>query len=479
MFDILLETLSRESRILVVGDVMLDSYVSGRAGRISPEAPVPVLRVGGRRDVPGGAGNVALNLAGLGATVTLTGGTGGDEAEKILAGLLDEAGVVFRPCRLHRPTTRKTRVVSGRQQMIRIDEEETSLLSKADANRVYTELDSLDWSAFDALLISDYDKGFCTPDVCRHILDRAGAAGIRVFVDPKGSAWDKYRGAWLVTPNLKELSVIAGEPVPNKDVPVTRAARTVRERFGLEHLLVTRSEQGMSLVSADGETHIPTEAREVFDVSGAGDTVVAALARLSAAGMALPDAVEAANRAAGVVIAHAGTYPVSAAELLEASREDRAPWTEKVIPYDDAADLSQSLKDTGKRVVFTNGVFDILHAGHVSYLDRAAALGDSLILGLNSDASTRRLKGPERPVNPEDSRAMVLAALAAVDYVIVFEEDTPLDLIRAVAPDVLVKGGDYRIEDIVGREYAGRTTTLPFLEGHSTTSIIGKTRGDG
>ena len=468
--------LSQPSRILVVGDLMLDAYIQGDAQRISPEAPVPVVRVRDRRHVAGGAGNVAMSLAGLGAEVTLVATVGEDSAATTLGGLLGGGGIRFQPIQVDRPTTLKTRIVSDRQQMMRIDEEESSSLETGEEARVTANLGQLDWSTFDAVLISDYHKGFCTSTICARVLEHARASGVRVFVDPKGVDWERYRGAWLVSPNLAELNAICGSAVPNLDAAVGVAAAEVRSRFDLAHLLVTRSSQGMTLSGEHETVHVPTLAREVFDVSGAGDTVIATLCRLCAAGATLTESLPVANCAAGIAIAHAGTYPVQTTELLAEYRPETRAGSSKLCTLEEVVSLANAARAEGRQVVFTNGVFDILHAGHVSYLEQAAALGDMLILGLNSDASTRRLKGPSRPVNSEEARAAVLSGLEAVDHIVLFDADTPIDLIRTLRPDTLVKGGDYRPEDIVGREYAGRTQVLPYLEGHSTTAIIATAR---
>jgi D-beta-D-heptose 7-phosphate kinase / D-beta-D-heptose 1-phosphate adenosyltransferase len=478
--------LQQSPQILLVGDVMLDRYVSGRTERISPEAPVPVLRVERRWSAPGGAANVAMNLLGLGAQVALFGMAGDDPEGDELESRLQEAGVNPLLSRTKRPTTVKTRLLAQHQQMMRIDEETVGPPEDADRERLLTALDRLDFTQYGAVVLSDYNKGLCFPELCESVISKARANGTPVIVDPKGLDWDRYLGATVITPNLKELAAVgACEPV-NEDGLIVRTAQKIRERLGIDYLLVTRSEQGMTLIGPDEPRHVATVAQEVSDVSGAGDTVVATLARFVAAGAPFHDAMIWANDAAGCVVRHAGTVPITLPELkvgLRQRLEGDGLGFETIVPIDRAEELAVELRRQGKRIIFTNGCFDLLHPGHLAYLRQARELGDVLIVGLNTDASIKRLKGEDRPINPEEARAVMLSALRFVDHVVLFgnleEEDTPTELIRRIQPDMLIKGGDNRIQDIPGREHAKETRVLAFIEGYSSTSIIQRARESG
>lgn len=458
--------------ILIVGDVMLDTYHMGDVKRISPEAPVPVVHVKRTYSVLGGAANVARNLLGLECCPVVIGLRGDDHNGLIMEDMFDQLHIRHTVLTSLYPTITKTRVVGNNQQVVRLDfETPVSLLDEDTEQQLLNAIDRALPEA-ELVVISDYGKGVCNATLCQHIIRQARALGKAVIIDPKGSDWDKYRQATVITPNLKELSVVAGCDVRNENEAVHPVADRILRAYQLDSLLVTRSEKGMSYVSPRTSLDIPTEAREVYDVSGAGDTVVATLAAAMAAGFAVEDALFLANKAAGVVVGKIGTSPILYKEL-----SDQLGGTGidgKIVRRDHLPELIKDLRNKGRRIVFTNGCFDILHRGHVTYLNKARQLGDVLILGLNSDESVHRLKGPTRPVNDEQSRAFVMAALEAVDYVVIFGEDTPHELIRVVAPDVLVKGGDYKIEDIVGREFAKETVTIPFVDGFSTTQTIEK-----
>lgn len=454
--------------VLVVGDVMLDQYYEGNVNRISPEAPVPIVHVKNVRNVPGGAANVVNNLAGLGVPSILVGAVGRDGNRDLLVELLKLDRCDFVPVEKKAQTTTKIRVVGAHQQVVRLDFEDAGDIDAGTIDEILRSVRGKIDKA-DIVVISDYGKGLCTPTLCSEIILEAKKRGMKVVVDPKGTQWDKYSGAFLVTPNMKELSDVAGRPVTNENGAVEKAGAEMLGKYGIDNLLVTRSDKGMTLTGAGGMLHIPTVARDVFDVSGAGDTVVATLSAMLAAGAGLEKAVRLANRAAGVVVGKFGTAPILHDELFEKDIDD---YDNKFIGLESFAVIHKSLRDAKKKIVFTNGCFDILHRGHLRYLREARSLGDILIIGLNSDDSVRRLKGEGRPVNSLSDRAYMLSALPFVDYVIPFGEDTPRDLIGAIRPDVLVKGGDYREEDIVGREFSGRTVTIPFVEGYSTTSIL-------
>lgn len=466
-------------RVFVVGDMMLDRVVRGSVDRISPEAPVPVVRYQEEESLPGGACNVAHNLVRLGCAVQIFGMVGDDPQGEDLLGMLAHKGIDFRGILGDRPTTTKTRVVANRHQLLRIDREEVRWLSEDEEGRLWGALEgSLAQGRPSVLVLSDYGKGVCSKELCARIISRFASLSVPVLVDPKGNQWDKYRGAFLVTPNLKELGMVIGQGIPNSDDAVEAAARQVRERFQLGYVMVTRSEMGLSLVGEDLVMHERSSAREVYDVTGAGDTVVAVLASLIGAGVDLPQGARWANRAAGYVVGREGTYAIGVQELLSLL----APEAKTALAsWEDAAAVAEAWRSEGKVVVFTNGCFDVLHPGHVRCLRAAKAMGDKLVVGLNSDRSVRGLKGPQRPLNPQWMRAEVLSALEMVDMVVIFDQDTPLELIRAIRPQVLVKGGDYRLEDIVGApdvmSWGGRVEVVPLLEGVSTTGIIGKARG--
>jgi D-beta-D-heptose 7-phosphate kinase/D-beta-D-heptose 1-phosphate adenosyltransferase len=325
----------------------------------------------------------------------------------------------------------------------------------------------------DTIIISDYGKGVISPKVSQLVISTANQMGKATIVDPKGSDWSKYQNATIVTPNVKELAEVANRRVNNSDYEIISAGQEVRARYGLKYLVVTRSEKGVTILSEEGVTHIATKAKEVYDVSGAGDTVVATMACALAVGASIQNAVDIANAAAGVVVSKVGTVPITMDDLLHylhAKREDSA------IPLDRLVMLIDGYKKRGKRIVFTNGCFDILHRGHVDYLRKAKSLGDILVLGLNSDSSVKRLKGESRPINNEEDRAFVLAALDSVDYVVIFDEDTPKELLSHIKPDLLVKGGDYTPETVIGKEYAKEVAIIDFVDGYSTTRTIERMR---
>jgi len=454
------------TRILVVGDVMLDRYWTGHTRRISPEAPVPVVRVEHQRGVPGGAGNVALNLAALDVAVTLAGVTGDDEAGRELAAALSAAGVSLALRTVAGvPTITKLRVISRNQQLIRLDfEDDLSAGGEIAA-------DSLPLDAVDLVVLSDYAKGtLAHPEA---IIAAARDAGVPVLVDPKGQDFSRYRGATLLTPNHAEFSAVVGDT--QDDAALVERASSLRRDLSLEALLVTRGERGMTLVTHDGVVHLSADAREVYDVTGAGDTVIAMLAAAIAAGSNFEQAAQLANLAAGVAVGKLGTATVTRDELQQAMHR-RGVGGRSVVSQDDLVAIVADARARGQRVVMTNGCFDILHAGHVAYLEEAKRLGDRLIVAVNDDASVATLKGPRRPVNPLADRMSVLAALAAVDWVVPFSDDTPAALIAALAPDVLVKGGDYRPEQIAGADTVlasgGEVRVLAFQEGRSTTRIL-------
>ncbi len=477
--QLLVERLAR-ARVLVVGDVMLDRYVYGSVERMSPEAPVPVLRQSGERAMAGGAGNVARNIAALGGTALLIGLVGDDAAGRELSALLGEAHrvaprLITDPAR---PTTLKTRFIAGRQQLLRVDGEAPNPAAGGTAQALVAALKEMLPGA-DVVLLSDYAKGVLSEEVLPHAIALARGAGKRLIVDPKSRDFHRYAGADLLTPNRGELAAataVAGED----DDSVAAAARQAIASAGVGAVLVTRSERGMTLVENGREPlHLPAEAREVFDVSGAGDTVIATLAAALAAGTGLPQAARLANTAAGIATGKLGTAVVHPADLLGALQARTVLASEaKVVALETALERVQRWRAAGERIAFTNGCFDLIHPGHVSLLGQARAAADRLVVGLNSDASVRRLKGEGRPVQNETARGIVLASMGAVDLVLIFDEDTPIGLIEAIRPEVLVKGADYRLEQVVGADivqgYGGRVVLADLLAGHSTTGTIAR-----
>jgi len=459
-----------DARVLVAGDLMLDRYWYGATERISPEAPVPVVHVRGVEQRPGGAGNVALNLAALGAAPRLVGAIGHDGPGRDLDALLASAGVA---CRFHRQagaaTITKLRVISRNQQLIRIDfEDGFPGLQARDLLPLFAPL--LEESAL--VVLSDYGKGALRAP--RVLIEAARSRGLPVLVDPKGRDFTIYRGATLITPNLAEFEAVAGACSDNADM--VRRAETLLENCGIGALLITRGADGMTLVQPGQEPiHLGARAREVFDVTGAGDTVVATLAAGLAAGLALPQATALANLAAGIVVGKLGTATVTVAELRRLLRDPEAT-SRGVLSESELLAAVADARAHGERIVMTNGCFDLLHAGHVAYLEQARERGDRLVVAVNDDDSVRRLKGPGRPVTDLAQRMAVLAGLASVDWVVPFSEDTPARLIGAVLPDVLVKGGDYRPEQIAGHDvvlaHGGTVEVLDFLDGHSTTALL-------
>lgn len=472
--------------LVVVGDVMLDRYVFGSVSRISPEAPIPVLHASRTELRPGGAASVAAMVVGLEARVRLVGAVGDDRAADALGELLysiavERGGLVRLEGRL---TTVKTRMVAGgathrnKQQLVRVDEEDTSPLDAADVARLIAAFEERLPGA-GCVIVSDYAKGVISPELVAAVIARCRAAGVPVVVDPKGSDYTRYRGCTLLTPNRGETLAATGIS-PRDRASFEAAGRRLLEIAQCDAALVTLDKDGMALVEPDRPLDfVPTTPREVFDVTGAGDMVAATLGVALADGRPLADAVRLANLAAGVEVEKIGVMPVSRTEMREALARSQA-LPAGILSLDELLESLTPLRTAGARVVFTNGCFDVLHAGHARYLGAARRLGDVLIVGLNSDASVRRLKGPDRPVNPQEDRAELLASLAAVDYVVLFDEDDPSRLIEAIVPDVLVKGADWREKGVIGRDVVeaagGQVVLIDLLEGRSTTNIVRRIR---
>ncbi len=465
-------------KIVVIGDVMLDSYYYGSVSRISPEAPVPVNKVNNQSENLGGAANVAANLAFLGCKVYLCSAIGDDENGKKLTSVLDSLSIDHSSILVseNRQTTNKLRIIGSNQQMLRLDFEDIQNLTDNEEDELFARLRKLMSEGVNGIVISDYAKGVCTKSFCQKVITQAKAANIPVLVDPKGYNWDKYENVDFITPNVKELGECLQQSLQNTTPIITKAAREALDKYKVKSILVTRSEQGMTFVDKDKEFTVEATAREVYDVSGAGDTVAAAFIAGVSGGLTEATAAFLANEAAAIVVARAGTYAIRRDELLAHLLEKECKTDEKHRPlnWQEIKVLAQSWRRLGKKIIFTNGCFDILHTGHITYLEKAAKLGDILILGLNSDASVRRLKGETRPLVGEQDRARLLLALSCIDAVVLFEEDTPTELIKIIKPDVLVKGGDYSAEQVAGREYAGKVEIIDFEQGYSTTDLVNK-----
>ena len=467
-------------RVAVIGDVMLDCYMSGSVSRISPEAPVPVLRVTDETAVPGGAANVAANLASLGLSVNLVGLAGRDGARDELVALLgaigdiDCSGIAAVP---GRRTTRKLRVIGAHQQIVRVDHEDVIPCSAEIETDFLAAMERAVDSA-DIVILSDYGKGVCSDRAIRAVLEHAAALGKKVLVDPKRTDFAVYRGAFLITPNRKELTDATGLPCETDEQAAAAAAKA--QAMCGAHLLLTRSEKGMSFYPIDdAPMHVPTVAQDVFDVSGAGDTVVAVLAAALAADMPIRDAMRMANHAAGIVVSKLGTASVTreelaAALLAESTTSDINDG--RLLDRDAMVALRWAWAHEKLTVGIANGCFDLIHPGHVSLIAQAAASCDRLIMALNTDASVQRLKGPSRPIQDESARAAVIGAIKGVAAVVLFDEETPLELIEALEPDVLIKGADYTIDRVVGADIVqkrgGRVVLAELSEGQSTSRIV-------
>lgn len=466
-------------RIAVIGDIMLDRYIFGSVDRISPEAPVPVNKVDHMTSVLGGAANVANNLSHLDCQVYLAGLVGNDDNMHLLQSLLEEShiqgsGLIIRP---GHDTTTKMRVLGARQQMVRLDFEEVTELQSSEETQLCQWLQSCMKSGLDGIILSDYKKGVLTDNVAKQIISMASAASIPVLVDPKGSNWTKYNGADFVTPNMKELSDCVGYAVANEGKAVVEASMKLHQQYSFAHLMVTRSEKGITVIGNDGKVwNNPATAQDVFDVSGAGDTVAASFLAAIAGKLSIRTSLQMANSAAGIVVSKVGTYPVHRYELQRLWNEWQPPrWAPyHPLSWEDAAQKIRKWQAQGETVVFTNGCFDIVHRGHVLYLQQAAMLGQHLVIGLNSDASVRRLKGETRPLVCQEDRAVLLSALGCVDDVVIFDQDTPRELLAVLQPDILVKGGDYKAEEVIGRESVKQVEIISFEEGYSTTGLIQK-----
>ena len=465
---------TKTPKILVVGDLMIDHYLWGSCERISPEAPVQVINVDNESTVLGGSGNVINNLKALGAQVDVISVIGGCEISDELKDLLNDINVnsEYLITQKDRITSKKSRIIAAQQQVVRYDRESTDEINAESQTKILNTFKKI-IANYDAVLLSDYGKGVLTAELTQSLITIANNSNKKVLVDPKGLDYSKYKGAYLLTPNKKEASEATQINI-HDNTTLTKAIKQLKTKCDLDISLITLSEQGVAIYDDTLRTH-PTVAREVFDVTGAGDTVLASLGFSLSCGLDIDDAVEFANLAAGVVVGKIGSATATLNEIIEyESSLNKSTSDEHIKTLNEIIALSIELKSRGKKVVFTNGCFDILHAGHVRYLETAKSYGDVLILGLNSDRSVTALKGEGRPINTQIDRAYILAALEAVDYVVIFDEDTPYDLIKAVKPNILVKGGDYEGKDVVGQDIADELKLVQFVDGKSTTKTIEK-----
>ena len=462
-----------QPKILVIGDLMIDHYLWGSVNRISPEAPVQVVDIEKESSVLGGAGNVVNNLYSFGCEVSVLSVIGEDKAGEELKGLLEAIGAnVYLVEQADRKTSKKSRIIASHSQVVRYDKESKENILPQSAEALYTKFMSI-CEAYDIILLSDYGKGVLTKELTRQIIQYANSQQKRVLVDPKGNDYSKYTGAYLLTPNKKEAIKASGVEIYD-DMTLVEALKKLKEIADLTVSLITLSEDGIAIFE-DRLIMRPTVAREVYDVTGAGDTVLASLGYALAQGKNILSAIEFANLAAGVVVGKLG----SATATLDEIEHYRASIHKRTIEshiksFDEIKVQVDRLKKLGKKIVFTNGCFDILHRGHVSYLDIAKSYGDVLILGLNSDESVKTLKGENRPINNEEDRAYILSALESVDFVTIFSDETPYELIKMLEPDILVKGGDYEGKEVVGSDIAGEVKLVQFVDGRSTTKTIHK-----
>ena len=468
---------NKKPKIAVIGDLMIDEYIWGACERISPEAPVQVVSVDKESVVLGGAGNVLSNLVALEAEVSLYSVIGDDTNASKLTKLIDDLNLANTSITEEsgRITTKKSRIMASGQQVLRFDDETTDAIDIGSEVGLFEAL-QINFSDYDAVLLSDYGKGVLTPTLCQDIITHAEALNIPVLVDPKGIDYSKYKGATLLTPNKKEASLASGMYIKD-EASLSRALQYFKDDLDLKYAIITLSEDGISLLD-NTVKNIPTVVREVFDVTGAGDTVLASLGVALASGVDIVSACEFANKAAAVVVAKVGSAVATLNEIEEYEHSlNKGQASSKVKDFEQITRIAKRLREQKRKIVFTNGCFDILHRGHTSYLEQAKALGDILILGLNSDDSITRLKGQSRPINRLEDRALLTAALESVDYVVPFTENTPLELITLVQPHTLVKGADYVGKEVVGSDVVDEVILIDFLEGKSTSALIEKIEG--
>ena len=463
---------NKTPKILVVGDLMIDHYLWGSSERISPEAPVPVVNVDSESTVLGGAGNVINNLNALGAVVDVISVIGECETSKELKDLLCDIKIEtqYLITQKNRVTSKKSRIIAAQQQVIRYDRESTSEINNKSQVAILKVFKKI-VNNYDVILLSDYGKGVLTFELTQSLISIANENKKKLLVDPKGLDYSKYEGAYLLTPNKKEASEATNIIIKDNE-SLAQSIRILKDQIDLKVSLITLSEKGVAIF--DNELRIyPTAAREVFDVTGAGDTILASLGFALSCNNDMDEAIKFANLASGVVVGKIGSATATLNEIIEyESSLNKSTSDEHIKTWDEISSIISDLKNNDKKIVFTNGCFDILHIGHVKYLEKAKNFGDILILGLNPDNSTHRLKGKNRPINTQDDRAYILASLEVVDYVVIFNEDTPLDLIKLIKPDVLVKGGDYEGKEVVGQDIAKELKLVQFIDGKSTTKTI-------
>jgi D-beta-D-heptose 7-phosphate kinase / D-beta-D-heptose 1-phosphate adenosyltransferase len=464
----------KSPKILVIGDLIIDQYYWGSCERVSPEAPVPIINIEIETAVLGGAGNVVNNLKKLGSNVDIVSVIGKCKTSVELKKHLNEIGVEtkFLIEQKDRTSSKKTRVISSQQQVVRYDRESTEDINSHSQELIKVIINNHIMS-YDAVLLSDYGKGILTTRLTQFIIQVANKNNKKVLIDPKGINFSKYKGAYLLTPNRKEASQATKIDLSSSD-NLSKAIMKLKQLCDLDVSLITLSENGIAVYDNDLRIH-PTNAKEIYDVTGAGDTVLASIGFAIASGFSIDEAVQFSNLAAGVVIGKIGSATASLNEIIEYESSINKSSSDKHIKaVDEITSLVIDLKEREKKIVFTNGCFDLLHAGHVNYLEKAKSFGDILILGLNSDASVRKIKGEERPINTESDRAYILASIEVVDYVVIFHEDTPYELIKAIKPHTLVKGGDYLGKEVVGQDIAGELQLVEFIEGKSSSTIISK-----
>jgi len=468
---------NKKPKIAVIGDLMIDEYIWGNCDRISPEAPVQVVSVKNESTVLGGAGNVLTNLCALDAKVSIYSVIGDNDSASSLQTLIKNIPLenTYLVTEAGRITTKKSRVIASGQQVLRFDDETTDPISLTSQTILFSHLEK-NLAQYDVILLSDYGKGVLTKNLCQDIISHANTLNIPILIDPKGVDYSKYKNATLLTPNKKEASLASHIPIEDAS-SLSKALQYFKDTLHLKYAIITLSEDGIGLLENAVKT-IPTVAREVFDVTGAGDTVLASLGVALASGLDIVTACEFANKAAAVVVAKVGSATATLNEIEEYEHSlNKGQAYSKIKDFSQIERISKRLKEEKRKIVFTNGCFDILHRGHASYLEKAKALGDILIIGLNSDDSIRRLKGEKRPINTLEDRAFLLAALESVDYVIPFCEDTPYALIKLIQPHTLVKGADYEDKEVVGSDIAKEVILIDFVEGKSTSSIIEKIEG--
>lgn len=463
---------NKNPKILVIGDLMIDHYLWGKCERISPEAPVQIVNIDKENSVLGGAGNVINNLRALGSIVDVLSVVGDDLVAKELKILLKDIEVQSNMLIIekNRKTSKKSRLIASQQQVLRYDNESIEDISTNSEKEIINKLNT-NILNYDVIILSDYGKGVLTTKLTQEIISISNKNKIKVFVDPKGKDYSKYKGAYTLTPNKKEAMEATSISIKDNET-LEEAIKKLKDECDLEVSLITLSESGIAIF--DNKLRIkPTVAREVYDVTGAGDTVISSIAFAIANDMKIDDAIQFANLAAGVVVGKIGSATATLDEIYEyESSLNKSNSSSHIKSFEEIKTLAKKLHSKGKKIVFTNGCFDILHAGHVKYLEEAKSYGDILILGLNADSSVKKLKGPSRPINTQDDRAYILASLESVDYVVIFEEETPYELIKLVQPHILVKGGDYEGKDVVGQDIAQELRLVQFVDGKSTTKII-------